>query len=154
MKYYLTGNDIWRFVEIIIIMGFEKLDLARVKKKNTMNFNLKFYLYSIDRFFHFRRFIQVLFIMNPLMIYCVSRYYKLLFPKFGFEPISAHLLAIRSPLDNNNVAKKRFQARKAGCKRRDTEKRDGRLFRSCDKTGKLLEETRRSLYDKSEAKRS
>lgn len=33
MKYYLTGNDIWRFVEIIIIMGFEKLDLARVKKK-------------------------------------------------------------------------------------------------------------------------
>lgn len=33
MKYYLTGNDIWRFVEIIIIMDFEKLDLARVKKK-------------------------------------------------------------------------------------------------------------------------
>lgn len=82
------------------------------------------------------------------MIYCVvSKYYKLLLPKFRFEPISAHLLAIRSPLDNNNVAKKRFQARKAGCKRRDTEKRDGRLFRSCDKTGKLLEETRRSLYD-------
>lgn len=70
MKYYLTGNDIWRFVEIIIIMGFEKLDLARVKKKNTMNFNLKFYLYSIDRFFHFLHFI--LFIMNPLMIYCVE----------------------------------------------------------------------------------
>lgn len=113
-----------------------------------MNFNLKFYLYSIDRFFHFLHFIQVLFIMNPLMIYCVvSKYYKLLLPKFRFEPISAHLLAIRSPLDNNNVAKKRFQARKAGCKRRDTEKRDGRLFRSCDKTGKLLEETRRSLYD-------
>lgn len=50
--------------------GFWETWFGKSEKKNAMNFNLKFYLYSIDRFFHFLHFI--LFIMNPLMIYCVE----------------------------------------------------------------------------------